>query len=138
MTRSVPHFCRLWAWRSCDFQTGISTGIFVVCANKLTLPFNAGCKVLSVTSGDSSPKGRAKGVCNYIGNGAYRYRYAPLTVLRTPAQRQVFSVAFTNHMLVGTVINRPRGTRYRIRPNPMRIRTMYCRADTIRPYNTYP
>ena len=39
---------------------------------------------LSVTCGDSSPKGRAK--ASYIGtrNGAYLYRYAPFTVLRLP------------------------------------------------------
>ena len=43
-----------------------------------------GRKVLSVTQGDSSPKGRAK--ASYIGtrNGAYLYRYAPFTVLRLP------------------------------------------------------
>ena len=42
-----------------------------------------GRKALSVTCGDSSPKGRAK--ASYIGtrNGAYLYRYAP-TVLRLP------------------------------------------------------
>ena len=46
-----------------------------------------GRKVLSVTSGDSSPKGRAK--ASYIGtrNGAYLYRYAPFTVLRLPSMR---------------------------------------------------
>ena len=49
-------------------------------------------KARSVTFGDSSPRGRAKGVVpRYIAhvdmrNGAYRYRYAPLTVLRTPNQ----------------------------------------------------
>ena len=36
-----------------------------------------GRKALSVTFGDSSPRGRAKGV----------YRYAPLTVLRPPIKR---------------------------------------------------
>ena len=45
-----------------------------------------GCKTLSVTCGDSSPKGRAKGLhpaAWYVGmrNGAYLYRYAPLAVL---------------------------------------------------------
>ena len=42
-----------------------------------------GRKALSVTCGDSSPKGRAK--ASYIGtrNGAYLYRYAPFTVLHT-------------------------------------------------------
>ena len=60
MTQNVPYFCQLWAWRFYDFPTEILTGIFVVCVNKLTLPFKTGCKPLSVTSGDSSPKGRAK------------------------------------------------------------------------------
>ena len=46
------------------FPTGLLTGIFVVCAKKLTLPFKIGCKTLSVTCGDSSPKGRAKASCN--------------------------------------------------------------------------
>ena len=42
------------------------------------------CNALSVTCGDSSPRGRAKGVYPRVGmgNGAYRYRYAPFTVLR--------------------------------------------------------
>ena len=46
-----------------------------------------GRKALSVTCGDSSPKGRAK--ASYIGtrNGAYLYRYAPFTVLRYPSMR---------------------------------------------------
>ena len=36
-----------------------------VCVNKLTLPFKTGRKALSVTFGDSSPRGRAKAsVCN--------------------------------------------------------------------------
>ena len=42
--------------------TGISTEIFVVCAHKSILSFEKGCKTLSVTCGDSSPKGRAKGL----------------------------------------------------------------------------
>ena len=65
----------------------------VVCANKLILPFKTGRKALSVTFGDSSPRGRAKAsACNCaighnsIRNGAHLYRYAPLTVLRTPRQ----------------------------------------------------
>ena len=73
------------------FPTVILTEIFVVCANKLILPFKAGRKTLSVTFGDSSPRGRAKktacncAICyNGIRNGAHLYRYAPLTVLRTP------------------------------------------------------
>ena len=60
MTQSAPHIYRLWAWMFYDFPTGILTGIFVVCANKLILPFKNGGKTLSVTCGDSSPKGRAK------------------------------------------------------------------------------
>ena len=46
-----------------------------------------GRKALSVTCGDSSPKGRAK--ASYIGtrNGAYLYRYAPFTVLQLPSMR---------------------------------------------------
>ena len=55
-------FCRLWACRFYDFPTGILIEIFVVCAEKLTLPFKIGCATLLVTSGDSSPKGRAKGM----------------------------------------------------------------------------
>ena len=66
MTKNVPHFCRLWAWRYCDFPIVILTGIFVECASKLTLPFKIGYKALSVTCGDSSPKGRAKATCNRI------------------------------------------------------------------------
>ena len=46
-----------------------------------------GRKALSVTCGDSSPKGRAK--ASYIGtrNGAYLYRYAPFTVYGYPSMR---------------------------------------------------
>ena len=45
-----------------------------------------GCKTLSVTFGDSSPKGRAKGLYPHIGmrNGAHLYRCAPFAVLRPP------------------------------------------------------
>ena len=43
-----------------------------------------GCKTLSVTCGDSSPKGRAKGLypspVKYTKNGAYLHRYAPFTI----------------------------------------------------------
>ncbi len=58
----------------------------------MTILFKNGCKALSVTCGDSSPKGRAKGlypVTQYIGmrNGAYLYRYAPLPVFRPPIKR---------------------------------------------------
>ena len=64
---------------------------YVACAHKLILPFKSACKALSVTFGDSSPRGRAKAsACNCaighngIRNGAHLYRYAPLTVLRAP------------------------------------------------------
>ena len=40
-----------------------------------------GCSTLSVTFGDSSPRGRAKGLRPGTRNGAYLYRYAPFTVL---------------------------------------------------------
>ena len=47
-----------------------------------------GCKALSVTCGDSFPKGRAKGLCpspvKYTKNGAYLHRYAPFAILRLP------------------------------------------------------
>ncbi len=33
-----------------------------MCVHKLILSFEKGCKTLSVTYGDSSPKGRAKGL----------------------------------------------------------------------------
>ena len=33
-----------------------------MCVNKLILLFEKGCKTLSVTYGDSSPKGRALGI----------------------------------------------------------------------------
>lgn len=66
MTKNVPHFSQPWAWLFCDFPTGILIGIFVACANKLILPFKIGSKTLSVTCGDSSPIGRAKGVCNHV------------------------------------------------------------------------
>ena len=41
-------------------RLGYRQGFLWLCANKLTLPFKTGCKALSVTCGDSSPKGRAK------------------------------------------------------------------------------
>ena len=46
-----------------------------------------GRKALSVTCGDSSPKGRAK--ASYIGtrNGAYLYRYAPFLFYGYPSMR---------------------------------------------------
>ena len=52
MTLNAPHIYRLWAWMFCDFPTGMLTGIFVVCANKLILPFKSGGKALSVTNAD--------------------------------------------------------------------------------------
>ena len=49
-----------------------------------------GCKALSVTCGDSSPRGRAKRVYLHFGtgNGAYLYRYAPFTVSQPPIKRR--------------------------------------------------
>ena len=41
-------------------------------------------KALSVTFGDSSPKGGAKAERVGTKNGAYLYRYAPFTVLQPP------------------------------------------------------
>ena len=40
-----------------------------------------GRKAHSVTFGDSSPRGRAKGLSPDVRNGAYRRRYAPFTVI---------------------------------------------------------
>ena len=47
------------------------------------------CKTLSVTCGDSSPRGRAKGLCPDMRNGAYLHRYAPYTVLRPSMKGRV-------------------------------------------------
>ena len=47
-----------------------------------------GCKALSVTFGDSSPRGRAKGLYLDTRNGAYLYRYAPFTVSQPPIKRR--------------------------------------------------
>ena len=41
---------------------------------------------VSVTFGDSSPRGRAEGLYFGTKNGAYRFRYAPFTVLRSPSR----------------------------------------------------
>ena len=82
MILNVLRFCLLLAWRFYGFLTEISTGNFTAYARKLTLPFKNGCNALSVTCGDSSPKGRAK--CASIRNGTYLYGYASLTVLRCP------------------------------------------------------
>ena len=48
------------------------------------------CKALSVTFGDSSPRGRAKGLYPHfrLKNGAYRYRCAPFPVFRSPIKRE--------------------------------------------------
>ena len=56
----------------------------------------SGCNTLSVTFGDSSPKGGAKGVLSRE-NGAYPYRYAPSTVLRPPIKRGDFPVRMSQH-----------------------------------------
>ena len=42
-------------------NNGHAKWIFVVCAYKLISSFKKDCTTLSVTCGDSSPKGRAKG-----------------------------------------------------------------------------
>ena len=47
-----------------------------------------GCKALSVTFGDSSPRGRAKGLYLDTRNGAYLYRYAPFIVLQPAIKRR--------------------------------------------------
>ena len=43
--------------------------VFVVCANKLTLPFKSGCKALSVSCADSSPGGAGKILLLPLTNG---------------------------------------------------------------------
>ena len=43
------------------FSNRVLIWIFAACAHKLTSPFKNACKALSVTFGDSSPRGRAKG-----------------------------------------------------------------------------
>ena len=43
------------------FSTEMLMWIFAACAHKLISPFKNACKALSVTFGDSSPRGRAKG-----------------------------------------------------------------------------
>ena len=66
-----------------------------------------GCNTLSVTFGDSSPRGRAKGLYPGTRNGAYLYRYAPLTILRffhlprNSAQQQRFCKV---HRLIADVL----------------------------------
>ena len=77
MTLNGRNFWLISAWRFCDFPTVTLTGIFVECANKLKLPFNTGYKALSVTCGDSSPKGRAKAACNRM----YGYKKWSVSVL---------------------------------------------------------
>ena len=59
-----------------------------------------GCNTLSVTFGDSSPKGGAKGRTR---NGAYRYRYAPFPV--APFVLQIVRVL---HRLFLRVPDQPR------------------------------
>ena len=107
MTKNVPYFCRLWAWKFCGFPTGILTGSFVVCANKLILPFKTGCKALSVTCGDSSPKGRAKAACNRM----YGYKKWSVSVLirsincftDSRPTVQAFSYSWTNSRFISTL-----------------------------------
>ena len=45
-----------------------------------------GCNALSVTCGDSSPRGRAKGLYHETRNGAHLCRYAPQKILGSTAQ----------------------------------------------------
>ena len=59
-TFSIPDVS--WVGDSAIFQPGYRQGFSCVCAHKLILSFEKGCKALSVTCGDSSPKGRAKGL----------------------------------------------------------------------------
>ena len=60
-----------------------------------------GCMALSVTCGDSSPKGRAEDALNSvtqyadIRSGAYLYRYAPKLFYRHPPERMGFAYNFT-------------------------------------------
>ena len=78
-----------------------------------------GRKALSVTCGDSSPKGRAK--ASYFGtrNGAYLYRYAPFTSfygypsMRVPPESRMVVKRFPSAPLplpVGEVAEAQRGT----------------------------
>ena len=67
-------------WRFCDSPTGISTGTSVMCVNKLILSFEKGYKTLSVTCGDSSPKGRAKTLSVTCGDSSPKGRAKALSV----------------------------------------------------------
>ena len=86
-TVSVPAPC-LSLWERWPAQRGrrrqITATSIGKCWHLRRQMTSRGRKALSVTCGDSSPKGRAK--ASYIGtrNGAYLYRYAPFTVLRLP------------------------------------------------------
>ena len=86
-TVSVPAPClSLWegGQRSEDGEGQITATSIGKCWHLRRQMTSRGRKALSVTCGDSSPKGRAK--ASYIGtrNGAYLYRYAPFTILRLP------------------------------------------------------
>ena len=60
MILRVLNFCVYMVWMFCDSQIVTLTEIFKVYVNRLTSLFKDGL-TLSVTFGDSSPKGRAKG-----------------------------------------------------------------------------
>ena len=78
-------FLSLWErWPGRGRRGQITTTSIGKCWHLRRQMTSRGRKALSVTCGDSSPKGRAK--ASYIGtrNGAYLYRYAPFTVLRLP------------------------------------------------------
>ena len=99
-----------------------------------------GRKALSVTCGDSSPKGRAK--ASYIGtrNGAYLYRYAPFTVLRLPLNaraarksdgRKTVSVPGPLPLPVGEVARQQRGRRRANNGNVNRKMLAPSQADDV-------
>ena len=73
-----------WPWQQRGRRGQITATSIGKCWHLRRQMTSRGRKALSVTCGDSSPKGRAK--ASYIGtrNGAYLYRYAPFTILRLP------------------------------------------------------
>ena len=96
---------------------------------------------LSVTCGDSSPKGRAK--ASYIGtrNGAYLYRYAPFTVLRLPlnaraarksdGRKNGFRPGTPLPLPVGEVAERSEGRRGQITATSNRKMLAPSQADDV-------
>ena len=83
-SRHLASPCGRGGQRSEDGEGQITATSIGKCWHLRRQMTSRGRKALSVTCGDSSPKGRAK--ASYIGtrNGAYLYRYAPFTVLRLP------------------------------------------------------